>query len=329
MFTGFIILVIIILLGWNNQNIGQNPITSTPRQFDTIEKVKTNIKTLPNTPTIVKTPSINVTSTYFDGTRNCGSDPYPTLWANHQGPCGSLYPTYTPIYSPTAPKMHNSVSILPNGLFIEEYLLDVKGKLVEGTTEDGREYSYISFNPYKVTNWDEIPDIYERHPNIGGWYYWPRGGDLGGKYFSADSDYENITATIDGEIIFSEKCYNVYHPGMITAWTYNLDWMIQSYCQSGDDYIFEIIINGEHINLVNGYSESFALQLLNAKPFYMYVKDNKVWLRYADNDALLGYDGILLSYCCNGFVPPQHYERAITFYAYIGFNLFQVFIGKE
>jgi hypothetical protein len=315
------ILILIIILGLNNGELVQL------RRMENIQYFPSPITT---SFAYRITPITSATITNITGTRKCykPDEPYPTLWINHQGPCGSLSPTFTPVYSPTAPEMYRDIPPLPGGLFIEEYLLDVKGELRTGTTEKGEKYSYMDFNPYNVKNWDEIPDIYERHPNIGGWYFWPKGGELGGKLFLAKEMNHKIIATLDDEIIFSEDCSSGPQAGVITAWTYHMDWMIQSYC-SAKEHKYEIIINGEHINESNGYSQSYALQLMNGKPFYLFLKNNKVWLRYENEDAVLGYDGIIIHYCCDGFIPPQHYERAITFYAYIGFNLFQVFIGKE
>jgi hypothetical protein len=113
-------------------------------------------------------------------------------------------------------------------------------------------------------------------------------------------------------------------PPLITAWVYERHWIIQSYCND----VFDVIWDGQSINETNGYESSFAFQLMDGEPFYLFKRDSKVWVFYNNEVVLLSYDEVFLRYCCMTFPPPLHYENMITFYAKEGDQLYYVVIGK-
>jgi len=211
----------------------------------------------------------------------------------------------TPYPTITAPATRFSKEILPGDLGIEEYKIDPE--------ETESIASLVSF----------------RHPNKGGWYFWPKGGMIDGKLFQAagktvPNKPVEIRATLDGDEIFVIECGQITPlPTVITAWTYDNHWIIQSVCHQE----FDIFWDGISLNNSKGYQSSFAFQLIDKKPFYLFKRNEQVWLFYEGKEVLLGYDEVKLTYCCMSFRPPQHYENMITFYATKNEQLYYVAIG--
>lgn len=246
-------------------------------------------------PTLTTTPTLKSTET-----------PYPTL-------VYYLYSTITPDPNKTplppqptitAPPSRNPPIILPDGLDIEEYPITQK-------------------DVYAI----ESP-IISRHLNKGGWFYWPKGGIINGKLFHAEeisiNDHVGIRATLDNEEIFVVDCeYVTTYPTVITAWVYDKHWIIQSICHQK----FDIFWDGISLNSSKGYQSSFAFQILGQRPFYLFKRDDQVWLSFDGQEVLLGYEEVKLTYCCMSYHPPQHYERLITFYATKSDQLYYVAIG--
>lgn len=260
------------------------------------------------TVTLTVTPSESPTSTAtLTPSPENTETPWPTL-------IYYLYPTITPdpYRTPlppeptvTAPPPRNPPIVLPEGLNIDEYQITEK-------------------DVYAIESL-----VSSRYPPKGGWYYWPKGGMLDGKFFLASEiireyRYAEIHATLDGIEIFSVDCGNVTPlPTVITAWTYGQHWIIQSVCHQE----FDIFWDGVSLNTSKGYQSSFAFQILGEYPFYLFERNDQVWLSYNWQEVLLGYDEVKLTYCCMTYHPPQHYENFITFYSSMGDQLYYVVIG--
>ena len=305
-------------------------IISVSYQLPTLTRAPLNINTptntLPMMPTNTSLLGASTPTPCYDP-----SQEIPTLWKSHLNPCDSWNSTNTQLISPTAPEMANKIDPLTGGLFIEEYKVAISVEKRKEFDNWGHEYAHFDLTSLVEDPWQFIPDIYSRHPTIGGWYFWPKGGELDGQLFSATvKSLENedfIIGTLGGKEIYRGKCGPGLSRPLITAWTYQKDWIIQSDCNEN----LEVIWNGERINTKNSYQASYGLQLLDKKPFYFFTRNNEVWVHYADSESKLPYDGIFADYdCCDeGPTPPQHYERAISFSAYKGSQYFYVFIGKE
>jgi hypothetical protein len=266
----------------------QNSITSS-----TVPPIATNTLKAPLS-TAAETPTPESTS-----------KPLPTLiynWYPIPLP-DSKRTSSTPMPTITAPPPRNPPVILPGGLDIEEYEITKK-------------------------DINTIPSpVYIRHPNAGGWYYWPKGGIINGFLFQAKEENKNHTveihATLGDDEIFAEDCSVTPFPTVITAWVYGEHWIIQSVCHQE----FNIFWDGVPLNISRGYQSSFAFQILGKKPFYLFKRDDQFWLFYDDEEESLGYEEIKLTYCCDTYDPPQHYENMITFFATRHDKLFYVAIG--
>lgn len=208
----------------------------------------------------------------------------------------------------TAPPERSQPLKLPGGLSIEEYPMNGEGV---------------------YTTMETLVEA--RHPERerGGRYWWPKGGTINGKLFEAREDtdahyFVKIVAILGGVKVFEVDCgYSQVLPSLITAWVYQNQWIIYSYCNDN----FDLYWDGVSLNSEKGYESSFAFQLLDQEPFYLFIRDDKVGMFYEDSEVMLGYDEVKLTYCCMTYPPPQHYENMTTFYATIGDQLYYVAIG--
>ena len=251
--------------------------------------------------TATKTPTLNfpLSITKPKATKQRVTEtPWPTLiYLITVTPDSHSSPTPPPTI--TAPPSRNPPLVLPEGLGLEEYKITKK-------------------DIYTI----ESPVI-SRHENRGGWYYWPNGGMLDGKLFQALDKDPGIYATLDDKKIFVVDCKPNPTRNVITAWTYGKHWIIQSACNEE----FDVLWDGISLNTSKSHQSSFAFQVLGQYPFYLFKRDNKVWLSYNEKEVLLGYDEVNLTYCCESYPPPQHYENLITFLATKNEQLFYVAIG--
>lgn len=100
---------------------------------------------------------------------------------------------------------------------------------------------------------------------------------------------------------------------ILTAWTFENVLILQT----THDEMLDVWWDGEFLNQREGYQSSLGFQILNGKPFYFFRRDDKMWLSYDGNEALLPYDKIETSYCCMRYpIPsPNHFEDMITYFA--------------
>lgn len=144
----------------------------------------------------------------------------------------------------TAPPRRASIPDLPDNMYIEEYPVDSKWGSGEGSS---------------------------RHPDKGGRFENPNGGMIGEKLFIAEGSMDSISAFLGEEKVLMKKCPMSPVLSVITAWTYQDHWIIQSHCDG-----FDIYWDGELLNERNGYQESFAFQIMDGKPFYLFRREDKI-----------------------------------------------------
>jgi hypothetical protein len=78
----------------------------------------------------------------------------------------------------------------------------------------------------------------------------------------------------------------------------------------------EVIIDGKSMNELYGYSESFGLQSLAGKLFYLYEKDGKIGLFLDGYHVATGFTSVPHYGCCSASAfNPRHYQNMIDFFA--------------
>lgn len=284
-------------------NTAKSSITTMPQVIASYSSTPTRLEIKPtSTLTLIENELVVRTLDY----ENIYSSTPTLIYSIYPYPTPTVDIKITPEPTITPPLPVDLEKPLPNGLSIEEYKIN-------------RDEVYAIESPVSV-----------RHRNKGGWYFWPKGGVIGNNLFRASNGITDDNSTMVIITYLNDQQQSVIDCGrsfefgpLITAWTYHNQWIIQSYCHEK----FDILWDGVSLNNSNGYQSSFGFQLMDGKPFYMFNRNNTVWLSYDGEEAKLDYDEVKLTYCCMSYHPPQHYEYLITFYATKGDQLYYVAIG--
>lgn len=90
----------------------------------------------------------------------------------------------------------------------------------------------------------------------------------------------------------------------------------------------DILMNGESLNALNGYDESFGLHLILGKPIYFFVRDGVYGYVYEGQETVLDYSDISHYGCCSaGIANPRGSEDRVVIFADRGDQTYLVMIG--
>jgi hypothetical protein len=90
----------------------------------------------------------------------------------------------------------------------------------------------------------------------------------------------------------------------------------------------EIFIDGQSLDQLHGYDESFGFQTIQGRPFYFYKRDGKTGISYDGQEIALGYDGVWHYGCCSGGeLNPRMAQAMIGFFAWRGKQWYYTEIG--
>jgi len=90
----------------------------------------------------------------------------------------------------------------------------------------------------------------------------------------------------------------------------------------------DIIRDGESVNKLHGYKESFGFQLMNGKPFHFFQNGQQIDISYGSEEFLLGYAEIPHYYCCEpSMLNPTASQNRVSFFARRDSNWYYVEIG--
>jgi hypothetical protein len=99
-------------------------------------------------------------------------------------------------------------------------------------------------------------------------------------------------------------------------WTYPGHWALEILLSTPEAWVGLVFIDGQSLNEVHGYEESFGFQLLSDKPFYFYQRDGQIGLSYDGQETDLAYSGIPHYQCCSGAaLNPQPARDMVSFFA--------------
>lgn len=114
------------------------------------------------------------------------------------------------------------------------------------------------------------------------------------------------------------------------------DWYLELYREAGsvDDNGQEIpgggdiFMNGESLNALNGYDESFGLHLVSDLPFYFFSRDGSYGYVYQGVETPLDYSNISHYGCCSaGLANPRGSEDRVVIFASREDQQYLVMIG--
>ncbi|QRN84573.1 hypothetical protein JR338_12625 (plasmid) [Chloroflexota bacterium] len=90
----------------------------------------------------------------------------------------------------------------------------------------------------------------------------------------------------------------------------------------------DIIKNGESLNELEGYQQSFGFHILSGKPFYFFIRDDALGYSYDGVEYPLDYDRISNHACCSsGLANPHGLEDRMVFFANRGDQRYLVIVG--
>jgi hypothetical protein len=84
-------------------------------------------------------------------------------------------------------------------------------------------------------------------------------------------------------------------------------------------FIGEIFVDGQSLNTLNGYEETFGFQTIHDRPFYFYKRNGKTGISYDGREIPLNYNGIPHYGCCSASaLNPRIAQDMIGFFAWRG-----------
>jgi hypothetical protein len=126
-----------------------------------------------------------------------------------------------------------------------------------------------------------------------------------------------------------------YQPAGMTSsyralWADDQHWVLEVACEM-KPYPYavgHIVVDGQSLNNLYGYEESFGFQTMHSKFFYFFNRDGKIGVSYDGREIPLGYDHVLHYGCCSaGILNPIMAENMVAFFAQRGGQWYYVEIG--
>ncbi|MCD4737728.1 MAG: hypothetical protein K8R89_00515 [Anaerolineae bacterium] len=126
---------------------------------------------------------------------------------------------------------------------------------------------------------------------------------------------DHIHVYVGEEMVYEALLDGLNGNASIAPWSYDEHWVIEFKQLDEDGQVKgHILQDGQELNRIFGYGESFGFTILGGKPFYFYEKDDKVGISY--NGRVLGqeYDQVLHHGCCNDSFLNPHYSLELGWF---------------
>jgi len=194
--------------------------------------------------------------------------------------------------------------------------------------------------------------LIQRHwRELGGEYYRPlqQELDFGNKKLRLDTfltdkpddPNDNCAATLYTQVLLDKKEIFRIENGkrvgcfapLLDFWTYDQHWALEVSRCLGENLFelhcfYEVILDGEAQNRLNGYDQSFGFQPINNKPFYFYEKDKQFGFSYNHIDYPLNYTDISYASCCGAADNnPREFLNGVLFNANYQSTQYSVVLG--
>ena len=243
-------------------------------------------------------------------------------------------PTRTQVAKTLPPAITSTPWILPSGLSIEEHPLTKMPEIeplvihpMDGSTQAEVLQKHASL-------WGETlpPNAYY---SVGHGSLWVMQGS--DKLEAVEGPVENgqVTAqvTSNGKVVFSKS---ITPPGVTSEFrvldVYGSHWVLElakaKTNQADSFFAGEIFVDGQSLNDLLGYEDSFDFQTINGRPFYFFKRGGKIGVAYDGLEIPLNYDGVFHYGCCSaGALNPRIAQNITGFFAWRGGDWYYTEIG--
>lgn len=253
-------------------------------------------------------------------------------------PTSTSEPTRTSVVRVFTPVATNTPWIFPSGLSIEEHPLAKRPEIEPLVIYPLDALTQTEVLEKHMDEWGKPlpPNAYY---SVGYGNLWVMQGN--DKLEAVDGPVENgqVSAqlTRNGKVIFSKL---ITTPGVTSEFrvldVYDNHWVLELAQEKAIppnqevDSFFkgEIFVDGQSLNDLYGYEESYGFQTIHGRPFYFYKRDGKIGVSYDGQEIALGYDGVWHYGCCSGgALNPRMAQNIIGFFAWRGDQWYYTEIG--
>jgi hypothetical protein len=251
----------------------------------------------------------------------------------------TLEPSITPLVSVFTPEPMNTPWIFPSGLSIEEHPL-AKMPEIEPLVLYPLEPLTQTEMLFKHNDEWGKPLSSNEYYSIGHGNIWVMQGN--DKLVAVEGPTENgkVTAQVTSNevVIFSTP---IDPPGVTSSfrvltvfddhWVFEIaqEKIIPPNTPLVDSFFAgEIFVDGQSLNELHGYNESYGFQTIHGRQFYFYKRDGKIGVSYDGQEVALAFDGVFHYGCCSaGALNPRMAQNIIGFFAWRGDHWYYTEIG--
>jgi hypothetical protein len=232
----------------------------------------------------------------------------------------------------------NTPWVFPSGLSIEEHPLAKRPEIeplviypLDALTQTEVMFKHNS-------EWGETLPSNEYY-SVGGGDVWVMQGNdkLEAVNGSTENGHLAAQVTRNGQVIFSTP---IVPPGVTSEFrvltVYDNHWVLEIAQQKtvpanqevDSFFAGEIFVDGQSLNELYGYEESYGFQTIHGRPFYFFKRDGKIGVSYDGQEILLNYGGVPHYGCCSaGALNPRMAQNIIGFFAWRGERWYYTEIG--
>lgn len=240
-------------------------------------------------------------------------------------------PTDTPVVSTQTPEETYTPWIFPSGLSIEEHPLAKTPEIEPLVFIPLESLTQVQVLGKHLNEWVKPLSPHEYYSLGGGDVWVVQGQDKLEATWSPMGNGKVIAqVTRNGKNIFSTPLTPpaVGSPLRVLS-VYDNHWVLEvakektpiaPNIQPLDSFFSgEIFVDGQSLDQLHGYSESFGFQIMGDRPFYFYKRDGKTGISYDGQEIALGYDGVWHYGCCSGGeLNPRMAQNMVGFFGWRG-----------
>ena len=175
---------------------------------------------------------------------------------------------------------------------------------------------------------------YEKRPWLPGREPYPYVGDqlLSMEISDIAHQQELVSVYLDDNLAYQSQMFAARATYGITdgPWSYNGHWALvmldgKQDAQGNDQQTTRVIQDGQDLNTVKGYEQSFQFAVLDDRPFFFYQKNEKIGISFDGQEMAENYDEIPHYNCCSSALTnPRISMNMIWFFAKRGDDWYYV-----